>query len=360
MVERVTMDRRHVVGAIAGLSTGASMIARSGPAPGSRIDVHMHYVPRFYRDALIAAGQSRPDGIPALPEWSLEAALAAMDQVGIAAALMSISSPGVHLGDAAAARRLARRVNEEGARARAAYPARFGFFASLPLPDIDAALAETTHALDVLGAEGVVLLTNHRGLYPGAPALDPLYAELNRRKAVVFLHPTSPACPCCNGPHATTPDASLPPPLLEFIFETTRAVIGLVLAGTLRRFPDIRIIVPHAGAALPVVADRVAGLIPALKLAGAPDARQIFEQLRRFHYDLAGFPIPRLLSALQQIADPDRLLYGSDWPYTPLPAVLRLAGQQATTPLLTPELRDRMLYGNALRLFPRLAATSGG
>jgi 6-methylsalicylate decarboxylase len=157
-----------------------------------RIDVHTHFLPDFYVEALNSAGLSRLDGIVGLPKWSPEAALKLMDQLGVSIAILSISSPGVHFGDDAAARALARRVNEDGARLQKSYSGRFGQLASLPLPDIDGAVAEAIYALDTLRADGVILLTNHRGVYLGDPKLEPLYDELNSRRAVVLIHPTAP------------------------------------------------------------------------------------------------------------------------------------------------------------------------
>ncbi len=302
-----------------------------------RIDVHAHYLPTSYRQAAAAAGYDPPDGIPGLPRWDTGAALGMMDQLNIRTAMLSISSPGVHFGDDGAARKLAREVNEEGAKAASDYPGRFGLFASLPLPDIDGALAEATYAFDTLKADGVAVETNHHGVYMGDPRLDPLFAELNRRRAVVFMHPTSPTCPCCQ-----TLSLGYPRPLIEFTFETTRAVTNLLLTGTLDRFPDIRLIVPHAGAAVPVLADRVVGLTPAF-LPKPVEPDHFFATLQRLYYDLAGYPLPRLAPALLQIADPGRIFYGSDWPFTPLPIVTRLAGEMERTALLDDATRRRVL-----------------
>ena len=319
------------------------------PVLEPRVDVHAHYLPVGYRRAAEAAGHEHPDGMPGLPPWDIGAGLAMMDGLNIRTAMLSISSPGVHFGDDAAARKLAREVNEEGAQVASAYPGRFGLFASLPLPDVDGALAEAAYAFDVLGADGVAVETNHHGIYMGDWRLDPLFAELNRRRAVVFMHPTSPTCPCCQ-----TLSLGYPRPMIEFMFETTRAVTNLLLTGTLDRFPDIRLIVPHAGAAVPVLADRIVGLAPAADLSNPVEPDRLFATLRRLYYDLAGFPLPRLVPALLQIADPGRILYGSDWPFTPLPTVTRLAGEIDGTALFDEDTRSRVLHDNAIALFPRL------
>ena len=348
------------------LARGATLIAAStGPEMASaasslaplapqRIDVHAHFLPEKYRSALAAAGHSKPSGMPGIPSWSVDQHIAMMDRNGIAASVLSISAPGLHFGDDAAARALARHVNEEGAKATQAHPQRFGMFASLPLPDVDGSLQELAYAFDVLHADGVVLESNHHGIYLGDRRLEPVFAELHRRKAKIFIHPTNPHCPCCQTQDPTAlPPIGYPFPMLEFMFETTRAVFNLILSGTLDRYPDLQIIVPHAGATIPVLADRVAGLSPALGLSQKLDVPRFYALLRGMYYDLAGFPLPRQLLPLLEIADPQRILYGSDWPYTPEPLVAALAAKLDASPLLTDRLRQDFMRNNALALFPR-------
>lgn len=321
----------------------------------TRIDVHAHYLPEEYRAAATAAGHAQPDGMPGLPEWSVTSALELMDANGIETAILSVSSPGVYFGDEAAAATLARAVNEAGAAAMAAHPSRFGLFASLPLPDIDAALAEIEYALDTLHADGVVLMTNYDGVHLGDPRFDAVFDELDRRGAVIFMHPTSPVCAAC-GERGTL--AEYPAPMLEFMFESTRTVAHLAMSGTFTRCPDLRFIVPHAGAALPLLSDRVAAF------AGRPgmselDSTAFFGVLRRLYYDLAGYPVPKMLPSLDAVAAPDRLLYGSDWPFTPASRVGSLASQidQATT--IDQTGIERIMLTNARALFPRLAQQRG-
>jgi predicted TIM-barrel fold metal-dependent hydrolase len=377
--------RRRVIGGLmasaVGGATGASGVSgAAGATPGEtktaapspaiapvrmRIDVHAHYLPDAYRRAGLAAGIARPDGMPAWPAWDASTALAAMDRLGVASAVLSVSSPGVDFGNDAAARSLARAVNEAGAETVALHPARFGLFASLPLPDIGAALAEVEYALDTLHADGVVLLTNYRGIYLGDPRFDALFAELDRRQAVAFIHPTGPYCPACSGPSRPGgidhPQLGYPLPLIEFMFETTRAVTHLVFSGTLDRYPRIRFIVPHAGAAVPVLSDRIAGMIPALGLPNAPTPDHVSALLRGLYYDLAGYAIPKMLPSLLAVADPKRILYGSDWPFTPEAVVAKLSKLIDSTPLLDGETRSLILRANAEALLPRLqmAATRG-
>lgn len=314
--------------------------------PG-KIDIHAHFIPDFYRDALTSAGQSTPDGLPALPNWDPSEAIATMDRLNIATAVLSISSPGVHLGDAAGAVELARLVNEAGARLVRDTPGRFGLFASLPLPEIDAAVTEARYALDVLNADGVILLTNHQGIYPGNERLTPLYAELDARSAVILFHPTSPP---------SVAAGRFAAPVLEFMFETTRAICDLVISGTLLRFPRLRVTVPHAGAALAVLAGRVDLLGPLLAdRRGEAHPPSLRTALANLHFDLAGCPVDEQLAALLDIADPTRLHYGSDYPFTPENACQYLAGQLDTSGYLDGA-ASAVLANNSRRLLPRLGA----
>ena len=307
-----------------------------------RIDVHAHFLPEGYRSVLQRAGHDRPDGMPAIPEWSAAEHVTLMDRLGIETSLLSISSPGVALGDGTGATELAREVNEEGRRAVVDHPGRFGLLASLPLPDVDAAVAEIAYCCDHLEVDGFVLLTNVDGTYVGDAANEPVFRELDRRGARVLLHPTSPVC----WEH-TSFDRHRP--MLEFFFDTTRAVIDLVLNGTLARCPDLALIVPHAGATLPMVADRVGAFAMLL----APDI-DVLHELGRLHFDLAGFAVPRQLDALLTMTTPDNLHYGSDFPFTPE----FLVSAMAETLDGVESLGSRS-YANTLKLFPALAQRRG-
>jgi predicted TIM-barrel fold metal-dependent hydrolase len=217
-------------------------LASGGQLPSGRIDVHAHYVPAELQASVPAAPIFR-----GFATWHPEAALEVMDRQGIATAILSMvlwTAMFAAPDDAAAARRVARCSNEAAAEAIRSHPGRFGGFARLPLPDVDAALVEIHYALGTLRLDGVVLLSNHDGVYLGDSRLDPVFDELSRRKAVVFLHPTLPACV----EHASLGYA---PSLIEFVFDTTRAVTHLALSGTLDRCPELRLIVPHAGGTIP-------------------------------------------------------------------------------------------------------------
>ncbi|SEE29635.1 Predicted metal-dependent hydrolase, TIM-barrel fold [Streptomyces misionensis] len=326
----------------------ASTPARAtGAARPGLIDVHGHFVTDSYVRRARAAGHERPDGVPAWPTWSAEAHLEVMDRSGIDTAVLSVSSPGVFFGDAAAARALAREVNEEGARIVRDHPGRFGLFASLPLPDVDGALAEIAYAFDELGADGVILESNTHGVYLGDPRLEPVFAELGRRQAVVFLHPTSPVC-------WEQSALGRPRPMVEFIFDTARTVTDLLFAGTLERHPGLNVVVPHCGGALPVLADRINGFMKLFMQAGTP-APDAVAQLRRLHYDLAGPAFPRQVPALLELADPERLLYGSDYCWTPAPAAEAHAASFDAAPSPVDGTTWRTLTtSNARTLLPRL------
>jgi 6-methylsalicylate decarboxylase len=294
-----------------------------------KIDVHAHYLPDFYRDALAEHGHGQPDGFPYIPEWSAEDHLSFMDRLGIEQSLLSVSSPGARVGDVD----LARAVNEAGRKAVVDHPDRFGLLASLPLPDIDAAIAEVAHCCDHLDVDGFVLLTNADGAYVSDPSFAPLFRELGRRGARVLLHPTSPAC----WEHTSL---GRPRPMIEFLFDTTRTVVDLLMHGTLAANPDLQLIVPHAGAVLPLLADRVAAFAGVL----APDV-DVLGELGRLHYDLAGQALPRALDVLLTITTPDHLHYGSDWPFTPEPVVAAATRRIDGV--------DLPLRTNSERLFPR-------
>ncbi|HEY2305922.1 MAG TPA: amidohydrolase family protein [Streptosporangiaceae bacterium] len=316
------------------------------------LDVHAHYVTDRYRKECLAAGHGQPDGMPGLPGWSVEAALEIMATAGIAAAVVSISSPGVHFGDDSLgpnqpARDLAAHVNDAGAQIVAERPGQFGLSAVLPLPDVDGALAELSRAYDDLRTDAVALKTNYHGRYLADAAFGPVLAELDIRAAVVTLHPTSP-------PGWEHTALGRPRPMIEFLFDTTRCVVDLALSGTLTRYPDIRWIVPHAGAVLPALAHRVAGM--SLMTETPVDLPGLLGSL---HYDLAGSPLPVALEGLLALAGPDRLLYGSDFPFTPAPAIAYLATALRQAPALHEARLGLQPGSTGTALFPRLAPPQG-
>lgn len=305
-----------------------------------RIDVHHHLLPVDYVRWLHTQGVTDAGGWQ-LPAWSVPHALDAMDQHGISAAVLSLSAPGVHLGDALAAAAWARRVNDAAAECVKDHPDRFGFFATLTLPDVDGALDAAGYAFDELSADGIVLLANSRGSYLGSPGFDPLMAELDRRGAVVFVHPTELPGPAVPG---------IPPFAADFLLDTTRAAFNLVRHDVPSRYPAIKFILAHAGGFVPYAAHRLA-----LTIADATrrDLSQVLDSFRSFYFDTALSSSPVTLPSLLAFAKPGHVLYGSDWPYAPDFVVTHFTTQlDGYQPLTSTQRRD-IAHGGAQQLFPR-------
>lgn len=308
-----------------------------------RIDVHQHIVPPFWADALSAHGAD-PSGW-ACPAWSADSAIAFMDSVGTAAGVLSLTAPSVKGWSGQAKRDIARRVNAYTAEVVARHPTRFGNFATLPLPDVDGALAEIAHAFDTLKVDGVVLMSNHDGAYLGEPAFDPVWNELDRRQAVVFIHPAMPAI---------APLKGMPGPMIDYPFDTTRTAVHLVVNGVVSRYPNVRIILSHAGGFLPYAAQRVATVAP-MANKNSPSADTVLAQLQTFYFDTA-LSAPSALPSLAAFAKPGHILYGSDFPYAPSAAGAAFAAQQDASAVFSAQQQAAINRSNALALFPRLAA----
>ena len=308
------------------------------------VDVHAHFLTPHYVDAARAAGHEHPDGMPGWPDWDAGRHLELMDQLGIDTALLSISSPGVHFGDDAAGRDLSRHVNDAGAEIRRRHPTRFGQLASLPLPDVDGALAELEHALDELGCDGVTVETNTLGIYLGDARYEPLLAELDRRRTPVLVHPTSP-------PGADAVALGRPRPMLEFIFDSTRTVADLAFTGRLEAYPGIPWIITHGGGALPLLVDRMELFrrgCPGPASPGTP----LPELLGRLWFDMAGTPFPRQVPALVAAFGTGHLLYGSDYCWTPAgPTAAQVAAVDSAAQPDGDSWRA-LTTRNAQRLFP--------
>ena len=312
-----------------------------------RIDVHAHFLPDLYVAALAKAGLKTLDGGMPVPSWNAQAAIEVMDRQQISTAMVSLTSPGTHFVPPNERERLVREVNEAGANLVRSHPGRFGYFASLPMPDIDASLAAIRHAFDVLGADGIILETNIDRQYLGAAAFAPIFAELNRRKAVLFLHPTTPAC-------FEAVALGRPAPVLEYPLDTTRTVVDLLFSRTLQSHPDIKVIVPHGGAALPAMIARIAMFSNMPSISPRPDSEQeVFETLERLYYDVALSAHPIALAGLRRIAPITQILFGSDWPFTPEFAVALNNQRLEQSGLSASDLRA-IARENAERVFPRL------
>lgn len=322
----------------------------------NKIDVHSHYVPEQYRQDCIQHGHSRPDGTLGVPKWSEESHLQMMDALNVSKAYLSVTSPGTHLvqGDDKLARRITRECNEAAAGFKKRCPDRIGFFASTTLPDVAGTLEEIEFALDKngLNADGVVVETNHHGTYLGDSAFDKVMQELDRRKAVVFIHPTTPCLP--TGQKALTLPA-YPAPLLEFFFETARAVANLFLSGTVTTYPNVTYILSHCGGALPPMIRRICRASPILGLGDELTPEKFKTILnRQFYFDTSGWPLPEQIHGLLQYITPERIMYGTDYPWTPIEFVTENSNDyDEHVPKVFPRQEDQaaICYGNAQRLF---------
>ena len=311
-----------------------------------RIDVHHHILPPEYVTALSGVGVTNV-GRVSFPKWSVETMLATMDRQGIATAITSFSAPGVYFGDRTFAKDLARRCNELSARLVSDHPGRLGVFAVVPLPDVDAALREVEYALDTLKFDGVVLLASVGDQYQGDAEFESLYAELHRRKAVVFIHPNVPS-------GYAVPKLTLPAPLVDFIFDTTRAVTNLIYSGTLEKYPNISFILSHAGGAIPYLAWRISlfpGMQPGL---GDKAPKGAIAYLKQLYYDTALSAVPYAFRSLQELVDPSHILFGSDLPFAPEPITAATIKGITEYDGFTAQVKAAIERDNALALFPRL------
>jgi predicted TIM-barrel fold metal-dependent hydrolase len=347
-------SRREVLSTLAalGLSAfvpGGALIAQtSGAATKSRlIDVHHHILPPVYlaeaRDRIIAQQQGY---LPArILNWSPQNALAELDQNGVATSIVSISTPGIWFGDAHSARALARKCNEYAAQLVKDYPGRFGFFASAPLPDTEGSLKEIAYALDVLNADGIILLTSNGDKWPGDPAYVPVFDELNRRKALVYFHPAAPNC-CRNL------ISDVPTVFTEVPQDTTRAITSLLFSGSFARFRDTRFIFSHAGGTIPMLAGRLSHYSAEMKDLVDKIPNGIEFELKRLYYDIASSANPPAMAALMKLVPTSRILFGSDYPFVRIAEGARGITQVG---LSAAELRA-IGRENAAGLLPRLKA----
>jgi aminocarboxymuconate-semialdehyde decarboxylase len=311
------------------------------------VDIHHHMLPDFFWQATNEG--DHPVGGIAPPPWSRASALSFLDDAGIDVAVTSISTPGVHTGDDAAARALARRCNELAAEMIRDHPDRYAGFACLPLPDVDGALAELAYALDDLNLDGVVLFSNARGIYLGDPLFTPLFDELQRRAAVVFVHPNP-------SPDPSAHALRLPDSLIDYPADTTRAIARLHYSNTFARTPDVKYVLSHAGGTVPYLAGRF-GIIDQMGVVpGADDRATAAETFRRLYWDTAlswGDPVLRML---REVVGIDRVVFGSDYPYLRRDLAVACRQHLEASPELTDSERTAVLGGTATTLIPRLAA----
>ena len=267
-----------------------------------KIDVHHHVAPEFW----LTLPGGTPDEGRVFGDWSPARAIEEMDRDGVATVYASLPLQGRRFDDRNAARTLARRCNEYMAQLHADHPGRFGMFALLPMPDIEATLAEIAYAYDELNADGIGLLTSYGDAWLGDARFDPVFEELNRRKAVVFTHPTSnTAC--------THRQDWLGPAPIDYATDTTRAIAEYVFKGASQRFPDVRMIFSHAGGTMPYLAQRFinggAGKFKSI----VPDG--FLAEARKLYYDTAQVPGRGTMLALNEIIPVSNIVFGSDYPY---------------------------------------------
>jgi 6-methylsalicylate decarboxylase len=326
-------------------------------APG-RIDIHAHSVPKPYRDVLTAAsgGKREPPG------WSPEEALDAMERDGIGAAITSIAASWTFLSGNEVVT-LARRCNDFSAELIARWPSRFGAFAAVPVSDVNAACSELRYTFETLKLDGVGLFSNYAGKHLGDPIFDPILQMLNDYEATVFIHPTDTEA-------NQRIQLRVPPPLLEFAFDTTRLGVSLLVSGALDRYPKVKFILAHAGGTLPFLSWRISHLLarhfsnppftehfpmPLLQHnAGEVTSEFVMTRLRRFWYDTALSPDAETFGCLRAFADPERILFGTDWPYAPDTLVKDSIDSLCAPNFLGNDERTRIERNNALKLFPRL------
>jgi predicted TIM-barrel fold metal-dependent hydrolase len=324
--------------ATARLSSSA-LFAQEVAARANRIDLHHHFSP----PAWIAEVSGRPMLNQANPNWLPEHSIEDMDRGDCAAAVISITNPGLYFGDRATTRRLARECNEYGARLVQAHPTRFGLFAAMPLPDVDATLAEIEYAYETLHVDGIGLMTSYdENTWLGNIAFRPVMEELNRRNAIVHVHPTAANC-CRNLSYGLNPGG------IEYGTDTTRAIIGVCLSGDAEMFPNIRFIWSHAGGSLPFLAgriDRAAGTAT----DRLPDG--FLHQAAQFYYDTAGAANRGALVSLLELVGTDHVVFGTDFP--PGGTIRGTADALRSLDLFDERALRAIDRDNAVRLIPRL------
>ncbi|MBR4985052.1 MAG: amidohydrolase family protein [Proteobacteria bacterium] len=311
------------------------------------IDVHSHILTSDFVEAVKSHHAALEEGFP-LPSWNLDNHLKWMDETGIKQSVLTLAAPHPYFGDTTESKRIIRNENENAARIRNQNPNRFKFCASLPLPDVKAAIEEAEYALDSLHADCIKLATNSRGQYLGDPSLDPLMDVLNAHHAVIILHPHKP------DPYSDQIMKQTPLAMQEYLAETTRAIANMITRDILARYENIRVVVPHCGAYLPLALPRMKAIHPVVQNAGMVQSIDWDGNLSKLYYDLAGAASVQTIKMMLSITTPDHILYGSDYPYG-APGVLttnlnRLKEDIKRDGELAPFL-DKFLYENAHKLF---------
>jgi 6-methylsalicylate decarboxylase len=339
------MNRRQMLLGVLAAGGHAALARLAGAQPATakpyRIDIHHHFAP----PAWVSEVKGRPLLQPANTTWTPAQSIEDMDRGGVAAAMVSITNPGLWFGDAPVTRRLARACNDYGATLVRDHPARFGLFAAMPLPDVDGTLREIEYALDTLKADGIGLFTSYGDRWLGHPDFRPVMEELHRRRAVVHVHPT--AANCCR-----TLDYApgVAPGSIEYGTDTTRAITGVAFSGDAARFPDIRFIWSHAGGSAPFLAARIDG---ASRGARERMPAGFMSTLKAFHYDLAGATNAGAVASLLQLVQPSQVLFGTDFP--PGGAAADYVSAIRELKMFSEAALRGVERDNAVRLIPRFA-----
>ena len=273
-------------------------------------DLHSHIILREHTDLLAQHGAELEETFP-LPSWSVEEHLKFMDEAGIETSVLTMPAPQPYYGDADESRAVVSRINGAAGAEERGHGGRFLYCAALPLPDVQGAIDEAIYALDVLGADGVKLASNSRGQYLGDEELDPLMEVLNERGAVIIIHPHRPT------PYPEKIIETTPLAMYEYTAETTRAVVNMISRDVLKRYPNLKVVVPHAGSFLPLAVPRMQAVLPVFLAQGMLRPVDWEANLSRLYYDLAGDPSPEQIKTLLTITEPGHIMYGSDYPYRP-------------------------------------------
>ena len=348
MTVKPCSSRRAVLAGLAGVGAdlfwrGGKLSAQAQAANPRRLDLHHHFgTPAWVR----MTNEKKSQGYQVWQPYTPAKAIEDMDRGGVAVSLLSVTTPGIWFGDKAETRRWARELNEYGARMVSDYRGRFGLFAVLPLPDVDASLREIEYAFETLKADGVGLLSSYGNRWHGDPEFAPVFRELNRRRALVYTHASAP--PCCQNLQPNINETTI-----EYNTDTSRTIISLIESGRATECPDIQFIFSHAGGTIPSLAGRFLGAAASAESLGqaAPPNSRLYH-LRRFYYDTAGSANPVQMVSLKMIVPTTQIVFGTDFPFGHSAAV---AQGLETSGFRAEELRgiDRE---NALRLLPKFKA----
>jgi predicted TIM-barrel fold metal-dependent hydrolase len=312
-----------------------------------RIDVHHHFIPPQYLAYLMKTDPHWSGG-PPIPDWNIGVARETMARYGIAQAVASVV-PQTYWGDDAAAIHWSRHSNEFSARIVQDDPEHFGAFATLPLPNAEAACREIEYSLDELELDGIVMFSSYDARYPGDPAFEEVFQELEKRKAIVFIHPSTIV------PGSIVPKLTLPWGVVEFVMDTTRCITNLLYSGTFERYPSIRYIVSHAGGTVPYIAWRIASSVTIVPGIERNVPKGPLHYLQKLYYDTALSTSDQVMAALAAFVPQSQVLFGSDWPMGTTLGLQLEDAYLSTTKAIDENRRRAIDRDNALALFPRFA-----